>query len=326
MIIGNVDEKGAEEIVDIVDKTFAYEPLARELRSRRRLITIPLSPRAANAIPDTISSSMKDFTSGSDSTTASGYLVKHEEPNVEDDNSAVIFYFQMPSRELGDAVLVELLSEAIEQSFYNSLRTQQQLGYIVYSGARSRDGILSLTLTVQSAVVDGAELTRRVEAFVENAVNDLINISDEEFESYKEGIAVRKLEPDQRLTEQAGRFWAEIMETRGRRGVTDDDLPPLFNRYELEVKALRTITKPQFLQFGRDFLSPDGSKRRLLVSQITSQKAPKNSATTTTETQTIALQNDSQSSSPSSLIPLSVPVDLVEIKDEVKFRISQPFV
>ena len=299
--------------------------MPRELRSRRRLITIPLSPRAANANTNldsaSSSSSSKDSLSGGDSA-ASGYLVKHEEPNVEDDNSAVIFYFQMPSRELGDAVLVELLSEAIEQSFYNSLRTQQQLGYIVYSGARSRDGILSLTLTVQSAVTDGAELARRVEAFVENSVGDLVNISDEEFESYKEGIAVRKLEPDQRLTDQAGRFWAEIMETRGRRGETDEDLPPLFNRYELEVKAIRAVSKQQFVQFGRDFLSPDGSKRRLLVSQITSQKAPTPVATTPT----IATQNDSQSSSQSSSLPLSVPIDLVEIKDEVKFRISQPFV
>ena len=290
--MGNVNEKGAEEIVDIVDKTFAYEPLARELRSRRRLVTIPLSPRAANTL----------LGSASSTAAASGYLVKHEEPNVDDDNSAVIFYFQMPSRELGDTILVELLSEAIEQSFYNSLRTQQQLGYIVYSGARSRDGILSLTLTVQSAVVDGAELTRRVEAFVENSVKDLVDISDEEFESYKEGIAVRKLEPDQRLTDQAGRFWAEIMETRGHRGDTEEEVPPLFNRYELEVKAIRAVSKQQFVQFGRDFLSPDGSKRRLLVSQITSQKAPAtNSAiTTAATTQTITTQNDSQSTAPSS--------------------------
>jgi secreted Zn-dependent insulinase-like peptidase len=62
-------------------------------------------------------------------------------PNAKDDNSATTFYFQLPSREIEDYILLELLAESLEQAFYNSLRTQQQLGYITYSGVRSREGI-----------------------------------------------------------------------------------------------------------------------------------------------------------------------------------------
>lgn len=32
-------------------------------------------------------------------------------------------------------VIAELLSELVEQPFYDELRTQQQLGYLVFSGA-----------------------------------------------------------------------------------------------------------------------------------------------------------------------------------------------
>jgi hypothetical protein len=213
--------------VDIVEQTFAWKPLEAARRSRRRLVAIPPSPRTA--LTDSRSSSSASGSgsvsgsasasgSGSDSSAASGFIVAHPEPNKEDDNSAVTFYFQMPSREVADTVLVELLAESIDQSFYNSLRTQQQLGYIVYSGVRSREGVYSLTLTVQSAVADGAELSRRVEAFIENTVAAIGDISDDDLESYKEGLAVRKLEPDQRLTDQAGRFWTEIMESINRGG------------------------------------------------------------------------------------------------------------
>jgi secreted Zn-dependent insulinase-like peptidase len=73
-------------------------------------------------------------------------------------------------------------------------------------------------MVAQSAIVSGAELSRRVEAFIESWVADLIedpdeHLSQEDFEAFQDGIAVRKLEPDQRLTSQAGRLWAEIVNT-----------------------------------------------------------------------------------------------------------------
>jgi secreted Zn-dependent insulinase-like peptidase len=324
MIVGNVDAAGAEHLVDIVEQTFAWKPLEAARRSRRRLVAIPPSPRTVQSTDESssdsrsvsatgsasastsTSASASARASGSDSSAASGFIVAHEEPNKEDDNSAVTFYFQMPSREVADTVLVELLAESIDQSFYNSLRTQQQLGYIVYSGVRSREGVYSLTLTVQSAVADGAELSRRVEAFIENTVGAIGDISDEDLESYKEGLAVRKLEPDQRLTDQAGRFWTEIMESINRGGGDPSTVSPLFDRYALEVAAIRRVDKGQFVSFVREFFGPGGAKRHLLVSQITSQKPPGVPLATPTTTEV-----------------LSVPVVLQAVADELAFRKSQ---
>ena len=42
-------------------------------------------------------------------------------------------------RDPNEYVLLEVLAELVEQPFYNSLRTQQQLGYIVYSGIKVCD-------------------------------------------------------------------------------------------------------------------------------------------------------------------------------------------
>jgi len=290
LVVGNVDEQGAADIVDSVGQVFAWTPLPLEQRSRRRTVLVPPSPRAV----------------GGGASSASGYRVARPEPNKDDDNSAVTFYFQQVSRAVEDTVLVELLAEALEQAFYNSLRTQQQLGYIVFSGVRARDGVYSLVLTVQSAVASGAELSRRVEAFVEAAVTDLAaGLTEADLDSFKEGLAVRKLEPDQRLTDQAGRFWGEIMEAASR----GTDVPPVFNRAALEVAAIRAVDKKAFVRFVRDFLAPDGAKRRLLVSQVTSVKAPTSSPPVEAA--------DAQSP------PLSVPVELVDVDDEFAFRSAQ---
>jgi insulysin len=289
IVIGNIDEKQSKDIVNIIEKAFPFTSLAVDLRSRRRPVEFPVSPLSVAGL------SSKDAAA---STTASGLRLTRPGPNEKDDNSATTFYFQLPTREIDEYVLLEILSESVEQAFYNSLRTQQQLGYIVYSGVRSREGIYSLTFTVQSALVDGAELSRRIEAFVESAIASAESISQEELESYQEGLAVRKLEPDQRLTSQASRFWGEIIEH-------EDLEEPIFDRHIKEVKAIRAVTRESFGKFTRDFLSPSGSKRRLLVSQITSTKG--------------------QTLPPAALADpkLSKPVYLTEITDELAFRKSR---
>ena len=291
IVIGNVDEKQSQSIVNIIEKTFPFTPLDMKLRSRRRPVEIPLSSLSIAALEPSAAAT---------STISSGQRLSRPGPNVKDDNSATTFYFQLPTREIKDYILLELLSESLEQAFYNSLRTQQQLGYIVYSGVRSREGIYSLTLTVQSALVDGAELSRRIEAFVESAIITASKITREELESYQEGLAVRKLEPDQRLTSQAGRFWGEIVESENEE--------PMFDRHEKEVKAIRAVTTKQFGEFAKEFLSPGGLKRRLLVSQVTSTK-------TTTSTLTPPLEPIDAK--------LSIPVYLTEITDEIAFRNSR---
>jgi len=253
LVAGNIDSDGAQALVKLAEDEFAFAPLDESLRCRRRPVLFPVAREletAANGQP------------------AAGLRIARAEPNEEDENSATSFYFQLPSRVVEEYVLVELLADVVEQSFYNSLRTQQQLGYIVGAGVRGRVGIRSLTFTAQSAVVDGEELTRRIESFLQEAVTGLLaTMTDTEFKAFKLGIITKKSEPDQRLTSQCERLWGEVLQ-----------LPvnePRFDRQQQEVAALKKVTKAQIQAFASDFLLPGGSKRRLLVSQITAQKRGK---------------------------------------------------
>jgi insulysin len=47
----------------------------------------------------------------------------------------------------------EVLTELLQEPLFKELRTNQQLGYIVFSGLRSVDGVASLVVIVQSSQV-----------------------------------------------------------------------------------------------------------------------------------------------------------------------------
>jgi secreted Zn-dependent insulinase-like peptidase len=186
LIIGNYDARAAGHLIGVIENTFPFEDLEYGRRSRRRIYYTPESKF--------------------------GLRLVNLEPNEKDENSATSFYFQVPSRNIEDYMLAEMLAEVIEQPFYDDLRTKQQLGYIVGSGnilriefnvvvlsslgfgylislyctllgARGREGVVSLTLTVQSSIVDGYELTKRVEDFIQDRfLPSLDSLTEKEFE------------------------------------------------------------------------------------------------------------------------------------------------
>lgn len=55
---------------------------------------------------------------------------------------------------------MELLSELVEQPFYDELRTKQQLGYLVFSGPFLDLFLLLLSLICDSCGFDGSLLKR----------------------------------------------------------------------------------------------------------------------------------------------------------------------
>ena len=176
LVAGNVDRETANRYISIVETAFPFEPLPSDQRSKRMSVVLP---------------TVADIG-------APGMRIARDEPNESDDNSATTFYFQLPSRAIEDYMYLELLAEVVEQSFYNSLRTQQQLGYIVYSGLRVKEGLYSMCFTVQSAVASGAELARRIESFVADiALPQVQKLGPAEFDAFKQGIITRKEEPDQ---------------------------------------------------------------------------------------------------------------------------------
>ena len=81
-----------------------------------------------------------------------------------------------------------LIRTYVGQPYYMELRTNQQLGYIVASGAFSRDDYSAIYCIVQSDGYPPDEVERRSIEFLSNAINDLDNLSNEELNIYKNAV------------------------------------------------------------------------------------------------------------------------------------------
>lgn len=59
-------------------------------------------------------------------------------------------YYQIGVQSTESNMLTELLAQIIAEPCFTTLRTKQQLGYIIYSGVRKAHGVLGLRIILQS--------------------------------------------------------------------------------------------------------------------------------------------------------------------------------
>ncbi|BDA50691.1 Insulin-degrading enzyme [Coccomyxa sp. Obi] len=183
-------------------------------------------------------------------------------PNEENDNSAVVLTYQVGPDDLARNALAELAVQCCRRDAFHTLRTVEQLGYMVWLAGLPTLTVRAVAFVVQSAAFGAAHLEARCEAFVAAQTARLADMDAESFASQVEELAKAKLEKPKRLRELAAREWREI-----------DDGTLVFGRPAAEVAALRTLTKSDVLQFFQDVLLDVKSRRKLAVHIVASSKA-----------------------------------------------------
>ena len=77
---------------------------------------------------------------------------------------------------------VKIIGAAIQQPFYTEMRTNQQLGYIVWSYSSAKDETHFLSFLIQSGVYPADELDKRAGEFLLSSTNILKEMDDEMFQ------------------------------------------------------------------------------------------------------------------------------------------------
>lgn len=85
--------------------------------------------------------------------------------NTVHKTAGIEVYYQCKEQTTRDNALVELFCQVINESSFNVLRTQEQLGYIVASGVRNFGGVNGVRLIIQSDR-SPAYLDERIENFI----------------------------------------------------------------------------------------------------------------------------------------------------------------
>lgn len=228
LLQGNLNALDVIRIQDLL-KTMPFAYLAKEDLTRVRLAELPPGRDAV----------IMQFT-----------------PNADELNSALWVVFFTDSRPKA-VLMCQLLQSILQDSFFNEIRTEQQLGYIVASQV-DRFGLVGrLGLAIQSNVKTPDFLLGAVDEFVRGFRTKLSRISEAQFSRYKIAIVEKIVKPDERLDEEGARWWQEItlFEYSWRR------------RAE-EAEVVRLITKTDLLDFFDRFISESASQRRRLVTAV----------------------------------------------------------
>lgn len=173
-------------------------------------------------------------------------------------SSCAELYLQCGMQDDQSNVYVDLVTQILSEPCYNQLRTKEQLGYIVFCGSRKSNGVQGIRVIVQSAK-HPAFVEERIENFLNGMIDHLENMSDEEFKRHKEALAAQKLEKPKRLTTQFTKFLNEIALQQYH-----------FNRAQVEVAFLQTLTKQQIIEYYKEFIIMGAASRRSLSIHVVS--------------------------------------------------------
>jgi len=107
---------------------------------------------------------------------------------VEHDDSAIRVLFQGNTTTMAEQARWLMLGTLTKTPAFTQLRTEQQLGYVVWSSYDRRDMVPGLTVNIQSGVAHPEVLLERIDAFLVGMRAHLSEMSDETYETVKQGL------------------------------------------------------------------------------------------------------------------------------------------
>jgi insulysin len=175
--------------------------------------------------------------------------------NNADRNSAVFLYIQVGEAEtLRTAVLLELLAQCAKKPFFNQLRTQEQLGYLIFSGVRRYHRTAGLHFILQGQARDAPFMAARIGRWLTEYYETLRTLPEGEFMQHIKALQTVKQEKFTSLAKEAAHLWDEVC-----------DGACLFDREALEVEELNALTVADLVAFYERVVLPASAERRAFM-------------------------------------------------------------
>jgi insulysin len=206
--------------------------------------------------------------------------------NTNEENGAVLMTFQSqvpafrgiglsPHESIDSTASIRLLCHMMREPLFDSLRTKQQLGYVVQSYydidfSQCREvstGIDCIRINVLSPKLSPPEVAHRIDDFLLSFRDSLLKMPDSEIQDHAQALSATLLKPIQQLSTEAyihfekiRRFGPEIL----RSGGSDNDIP--WRSVDDLAGAIRSIQRSHLLAaLDRVVLSSDRSRVTSMV-------------------------------------------------------------
>ncbi len=202
----------------------------------------------------------KPFTSNDRLPTRVADLRKHNvqvhKIDGEHSDAAVVVYLQSPGDDILNIALTILTEQLLSAPFFNQLRIQQQLGYLVGSGYLPFNQHPGLSFYVQSPLASAAQLVEAIHKFLNQVNEDMLSFSSL-WSTLKQGVVKQLSEKDTNLSMKSQRLWM---------GIGNND-----SNFDQHLRLINTVAQldfATFCHFYQRMLLRDGFGELILYSDI----------------------------------------------------------
>lgn len=182
---------------------------------------------------------------------------------VLDNNNALFYGIQIGEMSKRKSVQASLVASIIESDFYTQMRTNQQLGYIVWSFNQRVEDRLFFKLIIQSATYGPFELKKRVEKWMRESEKLFSGLTDEKFEKFREALIISLEKKGDSIGEVAGQLFYYATEEDGD-----------FRFKQKMVEMAKKITKDEVLKAGREIFLNSNTPRIVVLTRANNNNEP----------------------------------------------------
>ncbi|KAK2763223.1 Insulinase (Peptidase M16) [Arachnomyces sp. PD_36] len=233
LVHGNLYKEDALTMTDLIESTLKCRPLPQSQWFVRRNLIFP---------------------------PGSNYVYERPLKDPANVNHCIEYYLFVGL--LSDAVLrakLLLFSQMTSEPAFDQLRSQEQLGYVVWSGSRSASTTMGYRVIIQSERT-GKYLESRIDAFLSRFAETLENMTEEDFEGHKRSLVNKRLEKLKNLGSETNRFLSHIGSEIFN-----------FTQNEQDAACVRALTKPEMIEFFRQYIDPNSAARAKLSIHMIAQ-------------------------------------------------------
>jgi len=152
-----------------------------------------------------------------------------------------------------------LLDQMTHEPAFDQLRTKEQLGYVVFSGARLTSTTIGYRFIIQSEKTP-EYLEGRINSFLSNYASMLVRMPEAEFEGHKRSLITKRLEKMKNLDQESSRLWSHID------GEYFD-----FELVHHDAANIKALTKSDMIEFYNAYILPSSPARSKLAIHLNAQ-------------------------------------------------------
>ena len=127
----------------------------------------------------------------------------------EHDNAMVIYY-PIYDKSLTSIATTMVISQLLSPVFFQTMRTEKQLGYLVGVGFIPINRYPGLSFYIQSPNIDADSLLSEIDHFINHCHQYVSSLSTQDWKNLQQGLASQLQEKDTSLRIRTQRFWSVI--------------------------------------------------------------------------------------------------------------------